>query len=335
MPYLKVVSESPAEQAKLKASAYRWQRFSRPIQYKPDKEGNVEQKVMAAEEASDPISFRVEQRAQFVEGVNVYFEPSLVADVFQPWDGRTIEHASAGAVAHEYHIHCDPALVNDFFSMMVCHAEVAPKPDEFGLTYKHLVVDDMKVWKPQDFEKGRMDYPAICNELKHKVKAFRPKTVTMDQFNSAFMLQELQSYADYEGIGCSCYESTATRASNFQMYEALKFSIGNHLVHSYKDKSWRDEQGRSMLQAMLEQVQMENGTITKPRTKELGHMDLCDCLANLCMRCIGDQSDLRQRLVRSSAMQDNELFQHRQTMSQLANKHNASPYRQIANMFGR
>lgn len=342
MPFVRVLEATPTTHATRRLQAYRYQHFSRPIVCEPDRNGSVEQRAMAAEEAADPVSFRVESRGQFVDGVNIYFEPEMVGNVFEPfWNGRQLEEQEHGSLHIDYHIHCDPALVNDFFSMMVCHAETAPKPDEFGIRYKHLMVDFYKVWKPTDFAEGRMDYLAICNELKQYVKLFRPTSLTMDQWNSAYMIQELQQYATDNQIRCSCSEFTASQSRNFQMYEALKFSINTGLVHSYVDRSWRDEQGRSMLQAMLEQVQLVKGKIDKPRSQELGHLDLCDCLAVLCLQLIGDQRGLRRdMLTNNAAVSDSDIFANRVSMNTLARStHANSPLKgyanDIAKYFGR
>ena len=156
--YWKVIDEAPAEQADTKLQAYRWDPFSQPIMYRPDANGCIEERIMAAEERSDPTTFRVESRAQFVEGINTYFEHDAVENVFKPfWNDRVLTEESAGRVAYDYKIHCDPALVNDMFSVMVAHAEDAPEDDSFGnglLEYPHYTrPEEFRGWRvPEDSE---------------------------------------------------------------------------------------------------------------------------------------------------------------------------------------
>ena len=321
--YWKVIDEAPAEQADTKLQAYRWDPFSQPIMYRPDANGCIEERIMAAEERSDPTTFRVESRAQFVEGINTYFEHDAVENVFKPfWNDRVLTEESAGRVAYDYKIHCDPALVNDMFSVMVAHAEDAPEDDSFSIRYKHLVIDYYTVYKPQDFADGHIQYEAVLADIERLMTAFRPTSVTCDQFNSAFIVQTLQKYAANNGMSCQVYEETATGAKNFKMYENLKFSINTGLVHSYYDSMNKNENWRCLLQAMLEQVQLVNGRVDKPRSKEFGHLDLVDCVAVLCMQLLGDQSSMRRELLNSAFVDNSSVLQERFQSARLSNWQN-------------
>ena len=305
MSFWKVIECEDADQATASLQAYRWKPFKAPIYWKPNASGKIEERIIAAEERSDPNSFRVESRAQFLEGIDTYFEHEAVARVFEPWDGRKLEEQTSGKNSIEYQIHIDPALVNDMFSVMIAHAEDG-KVDEFGVRYKHLVIDSYSIYKPQDFPDGKLRYAMILDDIKQMIMKFRPSTVTTDQFNSAYITETLSSFVHRQNIRCNVYEETATGAKNTKMYECLKFSINTGLVHSYVDSMNMKESWRCMLQAMLEQVQFKNGRVEKPRSKEFGHLDLVDCLAVLCMRLLGDQSQYRRDLLTKSAFIDSK-----------------------------
>lgn len=303
MPFWKVVECEDVDQADIELQAYKWSPFKSPIYFKPDAHGKIEERIIAAEERSDPNSFRVESRAQFLEGIDTYFEHEAVVKVFEPWNGRKLEEKEAGKHSIEYQIHIDPALVNDMFSVMIAHAEDGDR-DEFGIRYKHLVVDSYSIYKPKDFPDGKLRYAMILNDIEQMIMKFRPTVVTTDQFNSAYITETLSSFVHRNSIRCQVYEETATGAKNSKMYECLKFSINTGLVHSYNDKLNVKESWRCMLQAMLEQVQFKKGKIEKPRSQEFGHLDLVDCLAVLCMRLLGDQSQYRQKLLTNTSFID-------------------------------
>lgn len=323
--YWKVIESEQADSAKDKLQAYSWKPFKRPVQYQPKLDGMLEERVQAAEERSDPINFRVENRAQFVEGIDTYFLPEAVRKIFERYKDGLVEQ-NEGKNSIEYQMHCDPALVNDMFSVMVAHAEDGEQADEFGVKYKHLVVDYYTVYKPQDFPDGRIKYSIVLQDIEQLMLNFRPTVVTSDQFNSAYITETLSSFAARNNIRCNVYEETATGAKNSKMYENLKFSINNELVHSYEDTMNKKESWRCMLQAMLENVQFVNGKVVKPRSQEFGHLDLVDCLAVLNMRLLGDQSSFRrEQLVNSSFIDNNSILQDRIQSAKLDNYMNASP----------
>jgi hypothetical protein len=279
-----------------KAKAYKRIAFSRPIQFKPDANGSIEEQAMAAEEAADPINARVENRAQFVEGMNVYLSPQAVAKVFDDFDingiHRHLEKQNQGAYSKEYHMHCDPAKVNDDFAVMICHSELN-EPDEFGISYKHMIVDWYSVYKSSQFESGQIEYRPILNDIKQLIALFRLKTISFDQFNSVMPIQDLMAYCHDNNIACKVFEETFTGSKNTKMYEILKMCINEHWVHSYFDDMNTWETARCMLQAELEALQIVNGKVVKPRIGNLGHSDLVDCLMVLAYRLLSDQTNAR------------------------------------------
>lgn len=248
--------------------------------------------------------FRVENRAQFVEGINPYFDADAVSRVFEPWNGAQLRQTTSGRLGTEYQIHIDPALVNDMFSVMIAHSEQGDQ-DEFGISYRHLIVDWYRVYRPEEFPDGRIVYSSVLGDIQQMIIAFRPTVVSCDQFNSAYVTENLGSFVRSRNLSTQVYEETATNQKNSSMYETLKFSINTGLVHSYRDELNRGSDWRCLLHAMLDSVQLVNGKVDKPRSKELGHLDLVDCLAVLCSRMLGDQSSARRDLLTPVSFIDN------------------------------
>ena len=322
MTFWKVVDETPVDHADDVLKAYRWIRFNRPIQYSPDENGSRGQRMQARDEKTDKISFMVENRAQFVSGTHVYLEPRMVERIFKPfWDGRVLEEQEQGLSTIEYQIHCDPAVVNDMFSVMVAHKEQAPEEDEFGILYNHLIVDYYTVYRPSDFDDGIISYSEVLDDIKNLMALFRPRAVTMDQFNSVLLIQELQSYAKSIRLNCNVFEENATNTKNTSMFEAMKFSINNGLIHSYRDDLNRSESQLCLLEGMLEEVQYVNGRVVKPRSDAYGHCDLVDCLAVLTSRLIGNQRGIDKDTMKSSAfVTGNEYSRERLSMADLSRR---------------
>lgn len=305
MSWWRVVSEKPIESSPERSlEAFRHISFSRPIQYAPNPGGCLEERIQASEERSDPTMFRVENRAQFVEGINPYFDADAVSRVFEPWNDIQLRQTTSGRLGTEYQIHIDPALVNDMFSVMIAHSEQGDK-DEFGISYRHLVVDWYRVYRPEEFPDGRIVYSSVLGDIQQMIIAFRPTVVSCDQFNSAYVTENLGSFVRSRNLSTQVYEETATNQKNSSMYETLKFSINTGLVHSYRDDLNRGSDWRCLLHAMLDSVQLVNGKVDKPRSKELGHLDLVDCLAVLCSRMLGDQSSARRDLLTPVSFIDN------------------------------
>lgn len=289
---------------------------------------------MWLEERSDPISAQVENHAQFVAGIDVYLRPEMVERVFEPfWNGRELEDQDRGILAYEYGIHCDPASVNDYFSVMVAHMEMAPEADEFGIRYRHLIVDHYDLFRPEDFPNGIISYSDVQTQIEQLMLSFRPTTLTMDQFNSTQMIQNLTDFASQNRLPTRVWEETASASSVQQTFENLKFSVNTGLIHSYRDHLLQGDAVRCMLQAQLERISLKNGRIDKPRVEGMGHLDLTDCLATLTQRLLGEQSNLmRQRLTANSFITASDVHNDRvglRALARQAGDDGNSPFREL------
>ena len=64
--------------------------------------------------------------------------------------------------------------------------------------------------------------------------------------------------------------------------------MGAGFVESYSDDLNIVDRSRSLLEASLDLVQENDGKISKPRLTGYGHLDLVDCLADLCLEFQGE-----------------------------------------------
>lgn len=238
-----------------------------PTAVPPDPDGSPLAQILAGKEKNNPYGFRVEYRAQFADSMHQYFNPDIVKAIFSLPGAVTKRQG-----ANQYRIHCDPARVNDDFSWMVAHKD-----------QDVLKVDYYGVFRASDFPLHVINYEKVEEWIQSLIKAFRPVSVTFDQFNSAFLVDRLNSFARASNIRTQVKAVPATAKSNREAYETLKREMGAGLVASYSDNLNIVDKSRSLLEASLDLVQENDGKIAKPRLTGYGHLDLVDCLADLCM----------------------------------------------------
>ena len=238
-----------------------------PTAVPPDPHGSPLAQILATKEKADPYGFRVEYRGQFADSMHQYFNPDIVKDIFKLKGAVTKRQG-----ANQYRVHCDPARVNDDFSWMVAHKDKDV-----------LKVDWYGVFRASDFPSHTINYEKVEAWLQKLLKDFRPVSVTFDQFNSAFMVDRLNSFARSSSIRCNVKAIPATKQTNREAMENLKREMGAGLVESYSDTLNIVDPSRSLLEASLDLVQEHDGKISKPRLAGYGHLDLVDCLADLCL----------------------------------------------------
>lgn len=247
----------------------------KPKAVEPKEDGTPFQQAQWREERLNPQRYRVEYRAQFADSAYSYFDPALVKACFDN-DLREQNRFTPGI---SYRVHCDPGRVNDYFSLMVAHAEG-----------EILVEDKAVIFRPEDAEGHTLNYKDIDLSLRGILEAFRPISMTFDQFNSAYLIDSLQEYAQTANIACQIGEETATHSKNTDMFENLKLLINEGKVKCYKDSLNSREKDRCLLEASLCKVEIANGKIFKPREPGYGHLDLVDCLAVLGLQFSDDMA---------------------------------------------
>ena len=265
-------------------------RFQGAIQVVPDPNGDQPQRSMAAMESRDRNLFRVERRGQFVTTQNAYLDSDKVEAVFAPfWGDRELEQQNHGRIDRQYLLHCDPAKSGADFALMLGHTELSPYPDSDGKNYRHLIIDQHKVYQGSSYEDGIVDYLDVIKDIQDIIRRFPTlKSISMDQFNSVMPLQEIRKYADSLGRRLDVSEFTFTASSNQRMYSALKTAVNLGWIHAPTDDYFDGGKGCLLEQEMkfLEEV---NGRVTKQKTGLVSHDDLVDCLGVLVVKLLSGQ----------------------------------------------
>lgn len=265
-----------AEEGRVKEVAFnvKWGAME-PKAVEPKEDGTPRERDQWRTERLNPQRYRVEYRAQFADSAYAYFDPQLVKACFD----TNLKEQMRFTPGIAYRVHCDPGRVNDYFSLMVAHAEG-----------DLLIEDKALVFRPEDCEGHTLDYLKIEEALRGILEAFRPVSMTFDQYNSAYLIDALNSYASQINLDCQIGEETATKAKNRDMYENLKLLINQGKVKCYQDRLNIREKDRCLLEASLCKVEIANGKIFKPREPGYGHLDLVDCLAVLGIQLSDDMA---------------------------------------------
>lgn len=148
-----------------------------------------EQTVGAAQRRADPVNFDVEYCALWATSVSAYLRASDVDIIFEPWQGQHLTMRGFGTMGHEYVAHGDPSRVNANFGFVIAHPEGDPKTGQ-----RHVVVDLIHVWRPSDYPNHTIDYRQVTQDMKDLLIAFPLHSFTLDQFNSAGLLDELHRF---------------------------------------------------------------------------------------------------------------------------------------------
>lgn len=225
---------------------------------------------------ADPHNFDVEYNAQWATSVSAYLQAHDINAAFAPWAGSLLPMRSQGALGTRYVAHADPSVSGANFAVMVAHRE----QDDAGRG--HLIVDHIHVWRPDDFPDGRIDYEHITAELERLIVRFRLAALTLDQFNFAGLMPQLQAAARANGMGTTIGQRTATERLNTQMAETLKTSLNRNLIHLPHHE---------LLEAELRHLEIRNGRVDHPTRGPVQTSDVADCLMNLVHALIGDNND--------------------------------------------
>lgn len=159
-------------------------RWNSPVQYEPKPDGTPDERVQYRRMQRNPDKFKVERGAQFATVQDAYLNEVMVDRMFAPPGWRPpLEAQHQGRLAIAYRAHADPSRTNANFGFAIGHLEDAP-PDEHGIVWPHVIIDVLKVWKPEDFPDHTIDYVRVGEELDDYLVRFPSITkMTYDQFN--------------------------------------------------------------------------------------------------------------------------------------------------------
>jgi len=259
--------------------------------------------MMRYEEMRDPVSFKVENRAQFAEVEDSFLRPELVDRMFDPIFteesiGRTI-HPMAGAVGFmKYKGHGDPASVGANFGIAIGHVEEVENLNT-GILEPHVVFDFIDAFYPDDFKDpqfpdhpGTIDWLEVIPTITSLINNFRPFEFTFDQFNSVMAIQQLQENLRKMSIQDSLvYEKFATPKLNQRRAYNFREALNLGRVHAPHPETFNPiatknpiELARNELKFLKEKLgKVDKQTIGPVRTK-----DIADCLMEVTDALIGD-----------------------------------------------
>lgn len=272
-------------------------------QYDPDKthalilSPDISQS-MRSRMMSDPQSFDVEYRANFASAENMYFDRSTIESVFLPYpsaeDNRNVTRKT-GAIDVTYRAHADAGRSQNNFAFAMGHSEVG----EDG--FLHAFIDVMKVWQPYDFppdEHGvcHIDYTVCMDWFSDVFKRFYVSEFTMDQWNSAFIIDRIRRDSlsgKTLNPGMVSRVDNHGAKDNLRRWEGFKTACAQGWVHApYIEQDIHGIGRCSLLKTELSFLVMKGGTkidMESPGGSATLHDDMSDCVSTIVFDLLSDQ----------------------------------------------
>jgi len=262
-------------------------RWNKPVQFSPNPMGTPDERVQYRRKQRNPDKFKVERGAQFATVQDAYLNEVMVDRMFlQPeWREQPVAEVDRGKFSLLYRAHADPSRTNANFGFCIGHTEDAP-PDEYGYVWPHVIIDKLKVWKPEDYPDHTIDYVLIGEELDSYLTRFPSiKTMSYDQFNSAgFIAQQKRKFTNIRVL-----EKTFTVKENQDRFEKFKSALNLGWVHAYRDSF--AEEGQSLLELELKFLQEKNGKVDRQEIGPVQTKDLADAMMVVTTSLLHDSLD--------------------------------------------
>lgn len=262
-------------------------RWNKPVQFSPNPMGTPDERVQYRRKQRNPDKFKVERGAQFATVQDAYLNEVMVDRMFlQPeWREQPVAEVDRGKFSILYRAHADPSRTNANFGFCIGHTEDAP-PDEYGYVWPHVIIDKLKVWKPEDYPDHTIDYVLIGEELDGYLTRFPSiKTMSYDQFNSAgFIAQQKRKFTNIRVL-----EKTFTVKENQDRFEKFKSALNLGWVHAYRDTF--AEEGQSLLELELKFLQEKNGKVDRQEIGPVQTKDLADAMMVVTTSLLHDSLD--------------------------------------------
>ena len=255
-------------------------------------------------ERREPDAFRVERLSQWAEVTDAYLNPKMVERMFEPFTDangelRELEEQTEGRFSIVYQGHCDPSKSGANTAAMIGHVEKISDPED-GEEWYHVIIDWIKVWNPDNYDEGQIDYEEIEEELVDTLCKFRTtKVFSFDQYGAFVTLPRLKKRLLMVNPPhkVKIREEKFTRESNNRRAERFKSALGMNWVHSYRDVYGPD--GTSLLEQELKFLQEVNGKVDKQKFGPIRTSDVSDCLMVIVDQLLEDnfiKLEMRERL---------------------------------------
>lgn len=238
-------------------------------------------------EKANPETFAVERRSHWAESMSSYLDRKKVAQIFEPWDGKSLVIETQGVLAVTYVAHGDPATSNKRFGWAIGHREW----DE-DRNMNHAVFDVIRCWDPADFEDHLLDYDVVMADIEADVKAFVPDSVSFDQFNVPATIGRLRKWVAKASLPkmVTVTEVARTRPLNWRHYELFKSAINMDLVHAPMNRADGEvHHASSEAELELRFLEEKNGAVDHPSTGPVQTKDIADAMCEVVVGLIGEQ----------------------------------------------
>ncbi len=255
------------------------------------------------EEKRDPVSFKVEYRAQFAEVEDAFLRPEYVDRLFDPaWNEKILGHEvrpTAGATGWvRYKAHGDPASVGANFGLAIGHVEDVVNL-ETGVTEPHVVFDFIDAFYPEDFRDpdypdhpGTIDWLEVIPTITSLINNFRPFEWTFDQFDSTMAIQTLQKNLREMNIQDTVvYEKFATRQLNLRRAYNFRAAVNLGRVHAPHPITYNPLAVKNPIELVRNELKYlveKNGKIDKQDIGPVRTKDIADCMMEVTDALIGD-----------------------------------------------
>lgn len=261
-------------------------RWNAPVQYEPKEDGSPDERVQYRRMRRNPDKFKVERGGQFASVQDAYLDEVMVDRMFaDPGWRPALTQQHQGKLSIAYRAHADPSTTNANFGFCIGHLEQAP-PDEHGIVWPHVIIDVLKVWKPEDFPDHTIDYVQVTEELDDYLTRFPSTTkMTYDQFNSAGLIAHQKRAFPTIRI----LEKTFTVKENQDRFERFKSALNLGWIHAPLDDF--AEEGRSLLELEMKFLQVKNGKVDKQDIGPVQTKDLFDAVAVVTTDLLHDSLD--------------------------------------------
>lgn len=208
--------------------------------------------------------------------VDAYLNRAKIAEMFAPWNGRTLTMQTTGLLTNFYKGHADPSLVNANFGLAIAHGET----DEHGV--KHCIFDYIYHYEPSYWDDNIVDYIQIGDDIWKLIEGFKPDEFTYDQWNSAEAIQRINKKIREANFPkrVLAYKIDATVKHNWERAETFKVALNMGWIHA---------PAYEQAELELRYLQLKNGKVEKQDTGPIQTKDVADCLMECTWTILGEQ----------------------------------------------
>jgi hypothetical protein len=239
--------------------------------------------VLRRAETRDPVSFATEFGAQWATVQNPFLDERHVRRVFGELESQRFDMRERGTLEYDYYAHIDLARRRANTAFVIGHTEVLHD-------HRHLIIDLIKVWHPNDYNEGEIDQYGVADEVLEYLMAFRVREVTVDSYDAPLITQYLDRLVAQEKLSWRprLVETPASATRNRQEARLFREAINLDRVHSPE----HDEARRELL--FLQEH--PDGKVGPPTTGLVTTSDIADCFFALTRRLLDGHLDTIEKL---------------------------------------